>query len=740
MKTLILLVGPQGSGKTTYCEENLRGYTRISQDEQGKEGHFKAYHEAMGRGDELVVVDRINHRRDQRGRYAHPAREAGYHVKIVWLNVDRATCLKRISQRKGHRTLKAEDAEKALYLFFREFQAPSRRESNEVVVIGNAPFFVDVKDLTGEIGARRHVIVGDVHGCLDELQDLLSELGFDPQEDVLISVGDLVDRGPKVKETTDFVQSLPRFFSVKGNHDDKCIRYYQGNKVKMTHGLTRTIESFGAKMPAETLEFLRKLPYVIKTPSGYVVHAGFDPLMSAEEQGRADCLYMRYYGGSSYFDSLGGVLWYKLWPKDAPRVFFGHIPDPSAPQLPNVVSLDGGCVFGDYLKAWDSRDGIVHYAKARQKYCESEHAAALALSPHEQVQKREEYVVAGLLRKDASDDGKLAIYTYTDQCTYDKLWDEITVNSRGHIFNVETGECVARPMRKFWNLGENPSVAFEALPWDEPYEIFEKMDGWMSSLFRHNGRFRIASRGSFHSQGATWATEFIQKIDWSFLPDEATIVFEMISPALKIILDYGDMSTLVVLCGFDRHAGDEYPRCVMEEWAAKAGLPIVKKYEGLTIHDCLRLQKELKDKEGFVIRFKDGTRVKVKGDWYVKIAKILANLTPISIWDAMRAGRVQREYLAQIPEEFRSLADGYVMTLEGQYSKAMEEVMGKARSLAAMFPGDKKSLALYMNARRAEVGDLAYKAAFMVADGKMDKMEKLVMDRIYPKNNEMRSI
>ena len=153
--------------------------------------------------------------------------------------------------------------------------------------------------------------------------------------------------------------------------------------------------------------------------------------LSPEEQAREDCLYMRYYGGRSYFDSENGTLWYKLW--NGPKVFYGHIAEASCPVLPKTVSLDGGCVFGDYLKAWDSKTDTIYYAKAKQAYSLSEFAATQG-TPHEEVRKREELCVAGLLRKDMTDDGRYAIYTYTDQCTFDGAWDNITRNSRGHIF------------------------------------------------------------------------------------------------------------------------------------------------------------------------------------------------------------------------------------------------------------------------------------------------------------------
>jgi RNA ligase len=734
MKYFVMTVGPQASGKTTYCRERLANYCRISQDEQGKEGHRVAFREAIERDEPFIVLDRMNHSREQRGNYLSLARKHGYRTKIVWVNADRNLCIKRAKARKNHPTLAPEKAEEAISWFFKSFQVPSRKEADELEIVGQPPVFVPVMDVTNEIGDRRHIIVGDVHGCFDELMELLAERDFDPKEDVLISVGDLVDRGPKVKEVLDFCMLLPRFYSVAGNHDDKCMRYFEGRNVKVGHGMETTIEAFGGKMPPAHMEFLRRLPLILKAPSGYVVHAGFDPLMLPEEQQRSDCLYMRYYGGKSYFDSFGGELWYKLWPKDYPRVFYGHIPDVSGPCLPNIVSLDGGCVFGDYLKAWDSRDGIVHYLNAKKVYAVSEYqqASETASQAGDAVSKREEYVVAGLLRKDVSDDGKLAVYTYTDQCVFDRAWDPITRNSRGHIFNLETGECVASPFSKFFNLNECDETLYEKFDWSKPYEVYEKVDGWIGILFRHGGKFQVASRGSFHSAGAVWATNFAQGIDFSCLPDEATLCFEIITPDQRIILDYGGQKTLMLLAAFNRRSGQEYPRETVEEWGKKVGLPVVKKYD-CSIEDCLRLQKESTGKEGFVIRFQDGRRVKVKTDWYMILAKIMSNLSPIAVWETMSNGKVQDAFMTRIPEELRSLAEEYKRVLETQYAAAKAEMLAKCSEFAAARAFDRKRVALE---RKILEGTLSYKGVFAVMDKNEKGIDKIVMGAIYPAANQ----
>ncbi len=131
MPTLIVLIGPIGSGKTEFCKTLIRkdilskrGFYRVNQDEQGKYEHFKIFasHIAEGRN---IVVDGMNFNRKQRMRYVEPTRKEGYKVHFILFCIDRDTCLARVKARKNHPAI---DHEKTVDFFYQNFEYPQSDE------------------------------------------------------------------------------------------------------------------------------------------------------------------------------------------------------------------------------------------------------------------------------------------------------------------------------------------------------------------------------------------------------------------------------------------------------------------------------------------------------------------------------------------------------------------------------------------------------------------------------------
>jgi RNA ligase len=348
---------------------------------------------------------------------------------------------------------------------------------------------------------------------------------------------------------------------------------------------------------------------------------------------------------------------------------------------------------------------------------------------HNQVIERDQLVDRGLLRSD--DLGNLRVYTYTDACTFSGQWNEITRHSRGHIFDITTGECIACTFPKFFNLNEKPETQENILPWLSGYTVFEKLDGWLGNLYRFNGEFRIATRGSFNSPGADWANRFLkQNFNLSDLPDELTLVFELICPVTKIIVDYGSEEKLVLLTIFNRHTGEECPWNFVIEVAQRYGFEVPKIY-GSDIEECKRFLASANGRnlEGFVIRFANGQRIKIKAEDYVRRAKIKSRLTPLGIWEIMVNGRVPESCYKLIDIEYHEYLDSLRNILEQRFVDVNTEIYDEFSSIDSNL--SRKDFAQAIKSK------IHKPIMFACLDGRSVLIDKYVMEKIRPHNNRM---
>lgn len=204
---------------------------------------------------------------------------------------------------------------------------------------------------------KRDIIIGDVHGCFEELQQLLAELDVKP-EDRLISAGDMVDRGPDSVRVWEFFRDRPNSVVVMGNHERKHVRgvlSYSQEIVKL---------QFGDRYQAFRT-WASKLPYFFETPEAIIVHGGFDPNVPLEEQ-REDVLSGTTSGGKHLARKLDDRDWAALYQGDKPIVF-GHriVGDEPAQWNDRVFGIDTGACHGGYLCALTTPGFTTHRVKAR---------------------------------------------------------------------------------------------------------------------------------------------------------------------------------------------------------------------------------------------------------------------------------------------------------------------------------------------------------------------------------------
>ena len=392
--SLVLLIGPSGSGKSTFAREHFkpteilssdfcRGLVSDDETDQAATGDaFEVLHFITSKrlaAGKLTVIDATNVQVEARKPLLALARE--YHcltVAIVF-NMPTKLCQER-NEARPDRNLKphvirqqSQQLRRSLHNLKREgFQrfvyVMSTQEAVEAIRVERQPLWTNRTDEQGPFD-----IIGDVHGCFDELVELLKELGYEistqpdgetvvepPQGRKAVFVGDFVDRGPKVAEVLHLVigmQKTGAALCVPGNHDVKLVRALQGRNVNPTHGLAESLsqlEEESAEFKTQITEFLNGLVshYVLDSGKLVVAHAG----MKAELQGRASgrvrefALYGETTGETDEFGLPIRINWADEYRGNA-MVVYGHTPVAEPQWVNRTINIDTGCVFGGKLTA-----------------------------------------------------------------------------------------------------------------------------------------------------------------------------------------------------------------------------------------------------------------------------------------------------------------------------------------------------------------------------------------------------
>lgn len=242
-------------------------------------------------------------------------------------------------------------------------------------------------------------------------------------------------------------------------------------------------------------------------------------------------------------------------------------------------------------------------------------------------------------------DGDLALYTYSKSAVYERVWTPFTEMARGLILDLAAELVMATPFPKFFNVGERPEIP--ALP----FEVFEKLDGSLIIAFHDGTRWRAATKGSFKSEQAQWAQERLAYQGTDDMHPGWTYLFEYVGPENKIVVHY-DESELILL-GVYNEQGLEAIHDTLTHIGWTLGVGVAARYSYDSIADLMAIAGSLPaNMEGFVIRFSNGYRLKVKGDEYCRLHRLVSNVTPLAIWEAMAANDKVSDIRRELPEEF----------------------------------------------------------------------------------------
>ena len=262
----------------------------------------------------------------------------------------------------------------------------------------------------------------------------------------------------------------------------------------------------------------------------------------------------------------------------------------------------------------------------------------------------------------------LTIYNYSQKTQYERMWNEETLSCRGLVLD-SLGNVVARPFKKFFNLSE---VEGE-IP-DLPFEVFEKMDGSLGIFFWYNGNPIFASRGSFTSDQSKVGWEILKGMDYKNLKRGVTYLFEIIYPENRIVVDYGDTEKLVLLGAIETSTGEEIPYSGIGENLER--FELVRKWANKKSISELAKENDL-IREGYVLRFSNGYRVKVKFEEYCRLHKIITNVSNIDIWEKLKDGLPLNEILDKVPDEFY----GWVKNTENRLREEFQDTLGDSEKI-----------------------------------------------------------
>lgn len=263
------------------------------------------------------------------------------------------------------------------------------------------------------------------------------------------------------------------------------------------------------------------------------------------------------------------------------------------------------------------------------------------------VWKLQEMIDQGYVRYGTHNEfPELRIYEYTRSAMFDKVWNDVTTKTRGLIVNWDTKEVLARPFDKFFNYGQEEQKIELSL--NDEVIVHDKMDGSLGILYRRpDGHLAIATKGSFHSEQAEWATAQIRR-NWTihFEDEDQTWMFEIIYPENKIVLSY-DFSGLVLLGVRDIETGDVRDPDEMLSWKGRKA----RRFYYQTLREALEAPPR-PNAEGYVIYLPEmDVRVKLKQEDYLKLHRAVFFFNEKKVYDLMTIGQTIEQICDPLPDE-----------------------------------------------------------------------------------------
>lgn len=329
---------------------------------------------------------------------------------------------------------------------------------------------------------------------------------------------------------------------------------------------------------------------------------------------------------------------------------------------------------------------------------------------------------------------ELAIANYTAKAQQNYHWNLVTEQTRGLIYNPTTFEVLKRPFRKFYNWDEQRASYISE---SEIVTAYDKVDGSLGITYRRpDGAICVATRGSFTSDQALWATEWLQdkygveELDMWYAgylyADHLTDMFEIVYPENRIVVNY-DFNGLVYLATMETHTGQvSYDDGI---WNGRATPEL---YRGR--FDGLLAKGERDNAEGYVVVTDDGRRVKVKYEEYVRIHRIVTRLSKRTVWEMMGGplGDIE-DLVSRIPEEHAKWARGVALDLRARYTSIGYYLVEVQMRIADIKGADVRETRKLKALAIKDEPNVVKSCIFMLLDGR--KYDQVLWDYLEPKGD-----
>ena len=281
------------------------------------------------------------------------------------------------------------------------------------------------------------------------------------------------------------------------------------------------------------------------------------------------------------------------------------------------------------------------------------------------------------------------LYNYSSMCQIDHVWNEATTMCRGIIVDSDCN-ILARPFVKFFNYEEIDDKA--EIPVHLPFEVYEKLDGSLGIMYWIDNTPYITTRGSFVSDQGIHATKILHekyKDYFDKLDKSKTYLFEIIYPEDHHCISYAGVDDIFLLAVIDTDSGDEED---ISKWSHI--FKCTKKYDGINDFTKVREMFNGDNKEGFVIKFSNNYRIKMKYESYFKMAFIMNHLSEKVILDNIIQGTLYeiRSIIKQLNEENQIYYNQIIEKINKRFIEIREDI----KSYYKEFDSDKEAAEYFL--------------------------------------------